>query len=407
MANRLQRVLAMDEAMKARNAPTQGVQSIVNPDGTTTQLQYTEDRFGRRTVMTPEGPKVLRGYEGSNPYGNLGTGLRNIVGGLFGRTPQASKPIDYFDMSSLGPKPAETLETINNQPVIVRTQGGSVIEMIDPVTMQPIYTKGKMPAGGEDGAASKVFLTPLTDEQKKLQKFLPDGVDVRTATREQLRDAQLKSKQEYKSISDRFDKNTKAIIEVDDAMGRIIASAKNPSPSGDLALVFNYMKMLDPGSVVRESEFRTAQDAKAWLASADEEGTVIPPFVRGVIQRATEGTILLPEQRADFVQRANALYQPQVAKFDRIIASTRPQIAAAGVPEDLVISDNLMNRDFDIEELLSDASQDYNPVIANIERLPDDELKRLGNLQEEEIVKVMGQEYFDALVEVLEQRGLF
>ena len=104
MTNRLQRVLAMDEAMKARNAPTQGVQSIVNPDGTTTQIPYTEDRFGRRTVMTPEGPKVLRGHEGSNPYGNLGTGPRNNVGGLFGRTPQASKPIDYFDMSSLGPK---------------------------------------------------------------------------------------------------------------------------------------------------------------------------------------------------------------------------------------------------------------------------------------------------------------
>ena len=113
MANRLQRVLAMDEAMRARNAPTQGVQSIVNPDGTTTQLPYTEDRFGRRTVMTAEGPKVLRGHEGSNPYGNLGTGLRNVVGGLFGRTPQASKPIDYFDMGSLGAKAKSTMKTIS------------------------------------------------------------------------------------------------------------------------------------------------------------------------------------------------------------------------------------------------------------------------------------------------------
>ncbi|MEM8882399.1 MAG: hypothetical protein AAGC82_17565, partial [Pseudomonadota bacterium] len=40
-----------------------------------------------------------------------------------------------------------------------------------------------------------------------------------------------------------------------EAFGRIDASAFEPSPAGDLALIFNYMKVLDPGSVVRESEF--------------------------------------------------------------------------------------------------------------------------------------------------------
>lgn len=37
--------------------------------------------------------------------------------------------------------------------------------------------------------------------------------------------------------------------------------ASQDTPAGDIALIFNYMKMLDPGSVVREGEFATAQNA--------------------------------------------------------------------------------------------------------------------------------------------------
>ena len=108
MANRLQRVLAMDEAVKARNAPKAGVQEIVNADGSVTKIPYMEDRRGRRTVMTREGEKVLPGFEGRrSPYEKLGGGLRNVIGGLFGKTspPYLPPKTDYFDMSQLGPKP--------------------------------------------------------------------------------------------------------------------------------------------------------------------------------------------------------------------------------------------------------------------------------------------------------------
>jgi len=100
---------------------------------------------------------------------------------------------------------------------------------------------------------------------------------------------------------------------VSDAYGRVIASTENPSPAGDLSLIFNYMKMLDPGSVVRESEFRTAEQAKAWLGKMDSEGQPVPNQIRTIIQKATEGTFLLPEQRADFVNKSQALYGSQEA----------------------------------------------------------------------------------------------
>ena len=114
MANRLQRVLAMDTAMKERDAPKQGMQNIVNPDGTTTNIPYSEDRYGRRTVMTSTGPKVLRGHEGKK-RSQLGTGLGKLLGGILtlGRTPPyvpQEEEIDYFDMSSLGPKSKTTTE---------------------------------------------------------------------------------------------------------------------------------------------------------------------------------------------------------------------------------------------------------------------------------------------------------
>lgn len=82
------------------------------------------------------------------------------------------------------------------------------------------------------------------------------------------------------------------------AYGRIVESASDPSPAGDLALIFNYMKVLDPGSVVRESEFATAQNAAA-----------VPDRVRNMYNRVMEGERLNPEQRRDFVRRATKLYK--------------------------------------------------------------------------------------------------
>lgn len=96
------------------------------------------------------------------------------------------------------------------------------------------------------------------------------------------------------------------------AYTRVVQSAKDPSPAGDLSLIFNYMKVLDPGSVVRESEFATAAGARAELTRAEQSGTVIPAVVAQAMQRVETGLRLLPEQRQDFVTRAGMLYQGAV-----------------------------------------------------------------------------------------------
>ena len=78
MANRLQRIMAMDQMIQNRNMPQIGTQNIFDPtSGKFVSVPFqTDPNFkGRKTVMTPSGPQVLPGFEGvENPYRQLGRG---------------------------------------------------------------------------------------------------------------------------------------------------------------------------------------------------------------------------------------------------------------------------------------------------------------------------------------------
>lgn len=108
-----------------------------------------------------------------------------------------------------------------------------------------------------------------------------------------------------KGLRDRFIAVTDEFKSQNDAYGRIIASTKNPSPAGDLSLIFNYMKLLDPGSVVRESEFATA-------AASGSFGDRI----KAMVEQLRSGKRLSDEQRNDFIARAGALYDESMKNFD-------------------------------------------------------------------------------------------
>jgi hypothetical protein len=57
-----------------------------------------------------------------------------------------------------------------------------------------------------------------------------------------------------------FQARTKVYGELNTTFSNINASAKAKTGPGDIALITGFMKMLDPGSVVRETEFATARD---------------------------------------------------------------------------------------------------------------------------------------------------
>jgi hypothetical protein len=73
----------------------------------------------------------------------------------------------------------------------------------------------------------------------------------------------------------------------------IETSSMDQSGAGDIALVTSFMKMLDPGSVVRETEFATAANAGGLLAR-----------LTGIAAKVEDGQFLSERQRADFTRLA-------------------------------------------------------------------------------------------------------
>lgn len=78
-------------------------------------------------------------------------------------------------------------------------------------------------------------------------------------------------------------------------------NAARSTPAGDVSLIFNFMKMLDPTSVVREGEQATA-------ASAGE----IPDRVWNLYNRVILGEKLSPKQRLDFKAEGQNIFASQM-----------------------------------------------------------------------------------------------
>jgi len=103
-----------------------------------------------------------------------------------------------------------------------------------------------------------------------------------------------------KDLRNEFQAQVKPYVELGQAYQKIETAAKNPSAAGDIALVYGFMKVLDPGSVVREGEFATAQNAGG-----------IPDTVRNLYNKALDGQRLGEKIRSDFLQQARNLVESQ------------------------------------------------------------------------------------------------
>lgn len=105
-----------------------------------------------------------------------------------------------------------------------------------------------------------------------------------------------------------------AYTEIKRSRGNILSSLGQNTAAGDLAAATSLMKMLDPGSVVRESELAMAQNATGALDKVYNYAQVI-----------ANGQRLNPTQRQEYVRLANDLfansdneYKVRVAEFTRV-----------------------------------------------------------------------------------------
>jgi hypothetical protein len=107
---------------------------------------------------------------------------------------------------------------------------------------------------------------------------------------------------------------------VANATRQIITLAQSEGTAmGDIGLIFSYMKALDPGSVVREGEQATAQNAAG-----------VPEQIRNAYNRLASGQRLSPEQRTDMANTALNIYGARSQAYNTFANTYRGLIADAG-----------------------------------------------------------------------------
>jgi hypothetical protein len=168
----------------------------------------------------------------------------------------------------------------------------------------------------------------LADEEKTRRR----GAGVGAKSEEKRKAAEAKEKaagfktsmdlrKEFNSLPE-----VKQFKDVDVAFRKVKTAADNVSAAGDLSLIFGYMKMLDPGSAVKETEFANAQNAGG-----------VPDRIRAQWNKLKEGQRLTESQRADFLAQARGLYEAQRSQFQESADMYRTLAEKGGLdPSDVV-----------------------------------------------------------------------
>jgi hypothetical protein len=139
------------------------------------------------------------------------------------------------------------------------------------------------------------------------------------------------------------------------AYQRVLDSASSPSAAGDLSLIFNYMKVLDPGSTVREGEFATAAATGSFGDQLQAAG-----------ERILSGQRLTPEQRMDFVNRAGQLFQGATELQEKTNARYQGLATQYGYDPERITAPipliGVLDPNFNIEEYVTPEGEQIKPL---------------------------------------------
>lgn len=199
------------------------------------------------------------------------------------------------------------------------------------INLQDLIQKQKSGLAKEEADALKekigLYLKGQNDPEKemmalvKMQLMNANLTNARNRPGEDAKDTAIQLMNNWRT--DTITKNTQ---EVAAAYEKVQSSASNNSPAGDLSLIFNYMKMLDPGSVVREGEFATAQNAAG-----------VPDRVVNMYNKILNGERLNPTQRKDFFNQAGNTFNAQMAQQERFNQGFRDLATSYGLNPNQVV----------------------------------------------------------------------
>lgn len=111
------------------------------------------------------------------------------------------------------------------------------------------------------------------------------------------------------------------IQDAKEALDKMAHAYNGENAISDAAMIFYFMKTLDPTSVVRESEFRTVAEARGFMTEYEKSGKRIPAFLGQFMQRMDTGALLLPEQREQIVDESISAYNSKVSVLENITST--------------------------------------------------------------------------------------
>jgi hypothetical protein len=134
------------------------------------------------------------------------------------------------------------------------------------------------------------------DDAMKLLQEIESGGTPLTAEQRLQREAGLRD--EFRALA-------RPLLDMGDSLARIEAS--RPTPEGDISLIYQFMRMLDPGSVVREGEFAQVGRANG-----------LPTQVQAFFNRIMGGGQLTPEMRSAIIAQSRELMAAQLDRHTYI-----------------------------------------------------------------------------------------
>lgn len=239
------------------------------------------------------------------------------------------------DMRAQQEKQRVNLTRLNDE-----AEADSVLEnpgAVSPLRRVVALQRAGLKVGAEDVATPEEQQTATEADIANYARKMGAGANAQAAAAARYRDpkpegpgglqpAQITT---AKQFQDDYARDSKTYITVRNAYQQVAGAAQNPDAAGDLSLIFGYMKMLDPNSVVRETEFANAQNAAG-----------VPDQIRNLYNRAVSGQRLNPDQRQQFVGQAQRLMKAAYDNQQRVRKTYGDRSSKFGIDPSMVLDDD-------------------------------------------------------------------
>ena len=306
-------LMASQNVMQQRNAQEERAARMRMQQMQEQQLQMQLAAQKRQQAMEDEARAREAQFRSLIPSPQMQANADALSGGGGPTVANAAKvrPVDpaqqlQYEALRLGQiKPLDYINAQRKDTTPMKLVAGEAL--IDPRTYKPLFTNPKESATPEAiraieavyGAGSPEAIKAKRDYIAKMTTHQP-ATQVSVNTGQKGLDNTLKLRGDFRS-----EPVYKAHQEMQSAYAQIQQSLKQASPAGDLAGATKIMKLLDPGSVVRESELGMAMQASGLMDR-------LANYADNIIK----GTKLTPTQRADFQRLADALYAESVKQYN-------------------------------------------------------------------------------------------